>query len=104
MLARTMSREELKALIQGKIRVYDRFEKTAHGYYKVVLNGKYGLLNSQYHQVLQPIYSDIEVVNSNIVIASREKGIYEIFSEWGNPITNRIFTLKDDAIRYARYF
>ena len=104
MLARTMSRGEFKALIQGKIRVYDNFEKTAHGYFKVTLNGKYGLLNSQYQQVLQPIYSSIEVVKSNIIVASRDKGVYEIFSEWGNPITNRIFIYKTDALGYASYF
>lgn len=104
MLTRPMSRGELKALIQGKITVYDDFEKMPCGYYKVTLNGKHGLLNYQYRQVLQPIYSSIDIVKRGVIIASRGKGNYEIFSEWGNPITKRVFTLKDDALHYASYF
>lgn len=104
MLARTMSREEFQALIQGKIRVYDAFEKTVYGYHKVGLNGKYGLLDHEYRQILQPVYLSVEVVKRNVIVASRDVGVYEIFSDWGNLITNRKFVRKDEARQYASYF
>ncbi len=104
MLTRTMTKNELRAILQGKIPVYDIFEPTEHGYFKVVKNGKKGLLNSRYQQVLQPIYETIDVVKKGIIVASKQRGIYEIFSEWGEPLTNRIFTCKDDAFGYASFF
>ena len=104
MLNRTMTKGEFKAILDGKIPVYDALEKTSHGYFEVIHNGRRGLLNSQYEQVLQPQYIMVEVVNKGIIIAALKRGNYKIYSERGYPITDRIFTLREDAIRYARFF
>lgn len=104
MLTRSMTKIELRAVLDGKIPVYDSFVNTPHGYFDIVINGKHGLLNSKYEQVLQPIFLKIEVVKKGIIIASRKLGSYEIFSESGNAITDRVFTLKDDALHYAKFF
>ena len=104
MLTRSMTKSELRAILDGKIPVYDVFEKTSHGYFDVILNRKHGLLNSRYEQILRPIYLNIEVVKEGIIVASKQKGVYEIFSETGNLITDRTFINREDAFKYASFF
>lgn len=104
MKMRKMTIGELRALVQGKIPVYDNFEEMPHGFFKVTLKGKEGLLNSKYEMVLQPIYEYVDVISKTVVIASRQIGVHQIFSERGIPLTPREFVYEREAKTYGQFF
>ena len=73
-------------------------------FFLIKKDDKLGVLDKSYNVILKPIYKSIDVVKDKMFVVFISKGEYQIFSERGMLVTNRVFALKRDAIDYAKFF
>jgi len=104
MIKRQIGISELRAIVQGKIPPYDWVGKfNENGYAKTQHNGSFGVINSEYKIILEPVMRDITILDNNMIVAYTEGG-FEIFSENGFKISSKKFTVKHEAVDFAKMF
>lgn len=104
MLTRNISKEEFKAIVKGKIPVFDAvFDFDRYGKAVFVHNQRYGVVSKNYDILLTEQYDKIKILKNGCIIA-KYQGTYRVFDKNVNLIESKGFKTEEEAVNYSEFF
>lgn len=104
MLIRDIPTEEFKAILKGKIPVFDAvFDFDIYGKAIFVRKQKYGVINRSYNILLDNMYDEMKFLKNGCIIAKYENA-YLLFDKIGYLIRPKGFETEEAAISYSKFF